>query len=98
MTLHASRASDASPIGRIFYRNENKMMVVSVAASAEPTLSNPRLLFEGQYSFGGGITIPNYTISADGQQFVMVKNQTNANQLNLVMNWFEELKRLVPTP
>jgi hypothetical protein len=37
----------------------------------------------------------NYDINADGQRFVMVKDKSNAT-LNLVLNWFEELRRLVP--
>ena len=86
-----------NPNGReIFYRSEDKMMVVSVSAGAVPTLPDPTLLFEQPYAFGAGITIPNYDISADGQRFVMVKDESNATRLNVVLNWFEELKRLVP--
>ena len=87
-----------NPNGKeIFYRSGDKMMVVTVSAGAEPTLSDPRLLFEQRYAFGAGITIPNYDVSADGQRFVMVKEESNANRLNLVLNWFEELKRLAST-
>jgi hypothetical protein len=87
-----------NPNGReIFYRSEDKTMVVSVSAGAVPTLSDPTLLFEQPYAFGAGITIPNYDISADGQRFVMVKGESNAARLNLVLNCFEELRRLVPT-
>jgi serine/threonine protein kinase len=86
-----------NPNGReIFYRSGDKMMVVSVSAGTAPTLSEPRLLFETPYAFGAGVTIPNYDVSADGERFVMVKEDSNANRLNLVLNWFEELKRLVP--
>jgi len=85
-----------NPNGReIFYRNEDKMMAVSVSG-ADPTLSEPTLLFEQRYAFGGGLTIPNYDVSADGQRFVMVKEESNASRLNLVLNWFEELRRLAP--
>jgi hypothetical protein len=40
-------------------------------------------------------------VSPDGQRFLMVRardqQQTAAvNQINLVLNWFEELKRKVP--
>jgi serine/threonine-protein kinase len=86
-----------NPSGKeIFYRNVNKMMVVAVSTSPNVTLSEPRLLFEQRYTFGAGITIPNYDISPDGQRFVMVKEESNANRLNIVLNWFEELKRRVP--
>jgi len=41
--------------------------------------------------------IPNYDISADGQRFVMVKDESGSGRLNVVLNWFDELTRLVPT-
>jgi len=36
--------------------------------------------------------------SADGQRFLMVKETPQASdiKINVVANWFEELKRLVP--
>ena len=79
----------------LFYRNGNKMMVVDVTTSPNLVLSQPRQLFEQRYSFFT-VTIPNYDISADGQRFVMVKDEFGSGRLNLVLNWFEELKRLVP--
>jgi len=39
-----------------------------------------------------------YDISPDGQRFVMVKEEGRETQIHVVLNWFEELKRLVPTP
>jgi serine/threonine-protein kinase len=88
-----------NPNGReVFYRSGDRMMLVSVALGEEPTLSEPTSLFEEPYAFGRGITIPNYDVSADGQRFLMVKDQSNAGQLNLILNWTEELRRLVPVP
>jgi hypothetical protein len=42
--------------------------------------------------------MPNYDVSRDGQRLLMVKSaQTEAaTQINVVQNWFEELKRRVP--
>jgi hypothetical protein len=41
-------------------------------------------------------------VSADGQRFLVVKAteaaSRSASQINVVLNWIEELKRLVPTP
>ncbi len=43
-----------------------------------------------------------YDISPDGQRFLMIKEADEEEgqqaQINVVLNWFEELKRLVPTP
>ena len=41
-----------------------------------------------------------YDVSADGQRFVMIKEDeraATATQINVVLNWFEELKQKVPT-
>jgi len=32
----------------------------------------------------------------DPQRFVMVKDESSSGRLNIVLNWFEELKRLAP--
>ena len=41
----------------------------------------------------------NYDVSHDGKRFLMVKpvDPSQATEITLVQNWFEELKRLVPT-
>ena len=40
-------------------------------------------------------SIPDYDVSADGQHFLMVKGgqEQAASQINIVQNWFEELKQ-----
>jgi eukaryotic-like serine/threonine-protein kinase len=80
----------------MFYRVGNKMIVVDVATSPDLTISQPRVLFEQRYAFVSQ-TIPNYDVSPDGQRFVMVKDDSASGRLNIVLNWFEELKHLVPT-
>jgi serine/threonine-protein kinase len=86
-----------NPSGKeIFYRNDNKMMVVGVSTAPEVTLSPPRLLFEQRYAFGGGITIANYDVARDGQRFVMVKDESTAGRLNVVLNWFSDPARSIP--
>jgi eukaryotic-like serine/threonine-protein kinase len=80
----------------LFYRNGNKIMVVDVSSSRALTLSQPRLLFDQRYAFQN-LTIANYAVSPDGQRFAMVKDESGSGRLNVVLNWTEELKRLVPT-
>ena len=80
----------------LFYRVGNKMVAVDVSPSPDLTLSQPRVLFEQRYAFGGAQTIPNYDVSPDGQRFVMVKDDSASGRLNIVLNWLEELKRLAP--
>ena len=75
------------------------MMVVSV--QTEPTFRSvkPEVLFEESYV--KSLFNPEYQyydISPDGQKFLMIKQAgTSQAQIHVVLNWFEELKRLVPT-
>ena len=87
-----------APSGReLFYRDEDKVMVVPI--QMEPTFraEKPKLLTEGTlyYAF---IPTSQYDISPDGNRFVMVKEGGyDLTQINVVLNWFDELERLVPT-
>jgi len=85
----------------LFYRLGEKMMVVEVQSEPAFTSEGPQLVFEVPYltnQFGTS----NYDISPDGQRFLMIKaaeeEEGQQGQINVVQNWFEELKRLVPTP
>ncbi len=85
----------------LFYRNEDRVMAASVQTGPSFQAQTPTLLFEGPYLNGttlaGGSV--NYDVSPDGQRFVMLKGEEGSqqSQINVVLNWFEELKRLVPT-
>jgi serine/threonine-protein kinase len=88
-----------NPSGReLFFRNGDKMMVADIVSQPSLSASKPRLLFEGQFLLSPATT-PNYDVSRDGQRFLMVKADAaseGARQINVVFNWFEDLKRLVP--
>ncbi len=87
-----------SPDGReLFYISSDQMLVVSVQMEPSVSLGKPRVLFEGSYVTSQfAFWKQYYDISPDGQRFVMVKEE-GTSQINVVLNWFEELKRLVPT-
>jgi serine/threonine protein kinase/Tol biopolymer transport system component len=84
----------------MFYRNGNKMMAVDIATQPGFAAGKPRILFEGPYE-PPPIPIANYDVSPDGQRFLMLKPSesvgTAPTQINVVLNWFEELKQKVPT-
>jgi len=89
-----------SPDGtEIFYLNGNKMMTVSVQTKPTFSAGKPRELFEGTYVTSTGLpSVSQYhDIHPDGQRFLMIKEDQGAGQINVFLNWFEELKRLVPT-
>jgi Tol biopolymer transport system component len=90
-----------NPNGReLFYRSGDKMMAVDIATQPGFTVGKPRMLFEGPYQ-PTPVTFPNYDVSPDGQRFLMLKHvdqaQATPTQINVVLNWFEELKQKVPT-
>ena len=80
----------------LFFRAGNKMMAVPVTVEgATARLGRPQVLFEGEYLDWGQ---PNYDVTADGKQFVMVRTAgANARALSVRLNWLTELERLSPT-
>jgi serine/threonine protein kinase len=87
--------------GELYYRSDKKMMVVSVTTSPEFRASAPKLLWEGNYSGGSGASCgmpgassSNYDVTADGQRFLMVRDDDNgsSNRVVVVLNWAEEVK------
>jgi eukaryotic-like serine/threonine-protein kinase len=84
----------------LFYRSGNKMMAVDMTTQPSFSVGRPRMLFEGRYA-QPPFPATNYDVSADGQRFLMLKPveqaQAAPTQINVVLNWFEELKQKVPT-
>ena len=85
------------------YRNGDKMMVVSIQNEPTFKIGVPELLFEGEYRVSTPGQTSNYDISPDGQLFLMIKEDEQTGETStrqeiiIVFNWFDELKRLVPT-
>ena len=74
-------------------------MAVAVATEHVLRVGKPALLFEARY----GTTSPcrGYDVTPDGQRFLMVDvsklpPHEPVTHINVVLNWFEELKRRVP--
>ena len=83
----------------LYFRNAAKMMSVNVTTAPEFKADTARVLFEKQFS---GPTIPTGMsgVSPDGQRFLMletVDGEKPVTEMNIVLNWAEELKRLLPT-
>ena len=81
----------------IFYTEQQRVMVVEIETEPELRAEEPELLFEGRF-----IRTPrtNHDVTADGKRFVMVhaseSGGSERQQLNVVLNWFQELERLAP--
>jgi serine/threonine-protein kinase len=81
----------------IFYRNDDRMMVVEVNAQPQFSASPPRVLFVGAFARTVGRT--NYDASPDGQHFLMIRvgeQEQASSQITIVQNWFRELQERVP--
>ena len=106
VTTDGGQAPLWAPDGReLFYQSgdwasdrPSLMMVVSI--ETEPTFSyeKPKVLFSGSYVRAQR----NFDISPDGKRFLMIKEATPIlepsarDEITVVLNWAEELKRLVP--
>ncbi len=76
----------------LFYTNGNKMMAVEIKTGPTFAAGKPWPLFEKQFESV-------YDVSLDARRFLMiqaVEPERPATQINVVLNWFEELRRLVP--
>jgi len=95
------------PNGReLFYRNGDSVMAVAV--ETKPTLSfgASKILFKSQ-NLGLNESYGNpWDIHPDGKRFLMIKPAASTGaaptaagprKINIVVNWFEELKQRVPT-
>ena len=74
-------------------------MTLDIATQPGFAARKPRMPLEGPYVLPP-VPIANYDVSPDGQWFLMLKpseaGQAAPMQINVVLNWFEELKQKVP--
>ncbi len=94
-----------SPDGReLFYRIGDAVMAVPLQTDPVFNPGVPKTLFQGAYVAPGSDRSSVWDISPDGKRFLMMK-ETGASgeaaaegprRINIVVNWFEELKQRVP--
>jgi serine/threonine protein kinase len=90
----------------LFYLNGDAVMAVSV--KTEPSfdiVGTPQVLFRGMYVSAAPDNGTPWDISPDGKRFLMIKPPASTGaapaaagprRINIVLNWFEELKQRVP--
>ncbi len=88
----------------LFYRTDDGIMAVDVdGRGTNFEVGTPKKLFDGPFLGGtngiavGGFVFPDYTVSGDGERFVMFAGREETSRptsVRLVTNWFEELRRL----
>ena len=69
--------------------------MMAVALTTEPTFTvgTPEMLFEQPYYRSGG---RHYDLAPDGR-LLMIKEHSATLNIHVVLNWLDELQRLVPT-
>ena len=93
------RAPRWSPAGReLFYLDDGAMILVAIETEPAFRTVGTRKLFEGNYND----LSHSYDVSRDGTRFIMIQEDAGyysdvGSDLVVVLDWFEELKRLVPT-
>ena len=108
MRRQISTSGGAEPLwaanGReLFYRRHTgdgdsmQVMAVSVATGPSFSADPPHVLFEGKYYYAD-VWAPSYAVMPDGQHFLLQTPSVvePVRQIQVVLNWFEELKRRVP--
>ena len=89
-----------SPDGReLFYRSDDSVMAVAVETGPTFKAEKPEALFRDIYISPASYEyeIDTWDISPDGNRFLMMKESGSEFQsINIVVNWFEELKQKVP--
>ena len=89
------------PQRRRFYASSPTGQLMAVDITTQPTFQQgtPRVVLEEGFRLVAGTQGANYDVSPDGQRFLMVQGgEANLTELNVVLNWFEELKARVPVP
>ena len=90
-----------SPDGKkLYYRAPEELMVVTVETRPTFSVSRPQAVLEDSFErWPGQPGFRNYDISPDGERFLVLESgeQTQYDTIHVVLNWFEELERLVPT-
>jgi hypothetical protein len=101
VSVNGGNSSAWSADGReLFYREGSRMMAVPISTETGfRLLGPPRELFSGDY-LDGQVPSKGFEVTSDGR--FLLKTRLPATEsapvtgINVVLNWFEELKRLVP--
>lgn len=79
----------------LFYLSGRKLMAVDVSTTPTFKLGVPKVLFEAPFWPGGGTTSRHYSVTADGQKFLInasVEAQ-GSSPITVVMNWATALDK-----
>ena len=86
----------------LFYRSGDEIMAASINTTPDLNIGKQRILFEDKYALLGGRMT--WDIDPEGKRFLMAKDYIDSSaeegatlpKINVIVNWFEELKERVP--
>ncbi len=79
-----------SPDGnKLYYWENEKLVVASLARDPALRVVSRKLLFDGHY-------LTEYDVAHDGTRFLMIKTETSGLNLVVIPNWLTELRELTP--
>jgi serine/threonine-protein kinase len=99
ISLDGGTAPLWAPNGReIFFRNGNAVLSADISLTPQVRVGRSRVLFTGNYALAI-LDGPVYDVTPDGNAFVMVQpyEENVVSRMIVIVNWFDELRRLVPT-
>jgi Tol biopolymer transport system component len=94
-----STAGGTAPVwardgSELFYQEGTALMAVPVRTAPTFAIGTPTRLFDAPVTVDG-TGHPAYDVAPDGQRFLMIQN-TPVNQVKVVLNWVEALKKTAP--
>jgi serine/threonine protein kinase/Tol biopolymer transport system component len=99
LSTEGGREPRWSPDGKeIFYRRGDSFFAARLASTGPLSVRDSKKLFEIRAASGRSQLHGGYAVSPDGRQFLVLLLDRRAipTQINVVLNWFEELKAKVP--
>ena len=76
------------------------MMAVDIMAGQRVAMGKPKELFDRGWELGAALNLDNasFAVMPDGERFLMVHYEPAAipTRINVILNWFDELRRRVP--
>ena len=88
-----------APDGKeLFYRRGDAFFAVNVTSTGGLSAGESRKLFETPASYGRYSNHPGYSVAPDGKRFLIQRPDQRAvpTQINVVLNWFDEVKSRAP--
>ncbi len=84
---------------KLFFRSADSVMAAAVTSTSSLEFAAPKVLFRDTFTRTQGSYHTHFDVAPDGR-FLMIENPNQGSigrqEIHVVLNWFEELKRLAP--